>query len=342
MIKLKEITQITGGRLIGDEEVEIRGLSSIKYAKEGDLTFLFRRSFIDEAKSTKASALIVGEDADPKELTVKNIVVTKDPYAAFIKLANLFVKKEEEGEFISPLAHISSDAKIGRKVKIYPFVYVGSGVEIEEGVVLYPFVYVGDRVIIGENSKIYAHVTLYEGVKIGKRVIIHSGTVIGSDGFGYRWTGKEHEKIPQIGTVEIEDDVEIGANVTIDRATLGKTLIKKGTKIDNLVQVGHNVEIGEDSIVVAQVGIGGSTKIGNRVIIAGQAGIRDHVRVGNGVKIGGQTGVTKDVKDGQEVLGTPHMDRKEWARLQFYLRKLPELFTKIKRLEQKTETGELK
>ncbi len=342
-MKLKEISKIVGGELYGDGEIEIKGVSSIRDAKEGEIAFLFRKSYVEAAKSTKASALIVSEDIRMKEeLNVRNIIVTKDPLGAYLKVADLFKEVEKGEAFVSPLAYLCEDVEIGENVKIYPFVYIGEKSRIENGVTIYPFVHIGKSVFIGENTKIHPHVTVYDGVTIGKRVIVHSGTVLGSDGFGYVWNGKEHVKIPQLGTVEIEDDVEIGANVTIDRAALGRTVIGKGTKIDNLVQIGHNVKVGENSIIVAQVGIGGSAEIGKRVIIAGQAGIRDHVKIGDDVKIGGQSGVTKDVRAGSEVMGTPHMDHREWARLNVYLKQLPELFSRVKDLEEKIKRGENK
>ena len=236
---------------------------------------------------------------------------------------------------VSTLAYIAKGAKVAKGASIAPYVHIEDGAVIEKNVTLYPFVYIGENVAVGEKTKIYPNVTIYDGVKIGKKVTIHSGTVIGSDGFGYVWDGSKHVKIPQLGTVEIEDEVDIGANVTIDRASLGKTIIKKGTKIDNLVQIAHNVTVGENSIIVAQVGIAGSATIGNNVILAGQTGVRDHVTVGNNVKAGGRTGITKDVPDNTLIMGTPHMPFKEWAKLQGYFSLLPKLFSKVKIMEKK-------
>ncbi|MCX7857437.1 MAG: UDP-3-O-(3-hydroxymyristoyl)glucosamine N-acyltransferase [Deltaproteobacteria bacterium] len=341
-MKLREISEIIGGTVFGNGEVDIEGVSSIKDAKEGDITFCFRKAYLDAAKQSKATALVIGKDIPIDQLDVENLIVVDDPYEAYLKTINLFVKEEKEEPFISPLAYISEGVTLGENVRIYPFVYIGKGSKIYNGVTLYPFVYIGRNVTIGEESKIYPNVTLYDGVRLGKRVVIHAGSVIGSDGFGYTWDGKRHIKIPQLGSVEIEDDVEIGANVTIDRATLGKTVIGRGTKIDNLVQIGHNVVIGEDCIIVAQVGIGGSAQIGKRVIIAGQVGIRDHVRIEDDVKIGGQSGIVKDIEKGSEVIGTPHMDRREWARLQVYLKQLPNLFSTVKEIKEKIKAGEHK
>jgi UDP-3-O-[3-hydroxymyristoyl] glucosamine N-acyltransferase len=202
-------------------------------------------------------------------------------------------------------------------------------------VTIYPFVYIGENVVIDEGSTLYPHVTIYDNVTIGKNVTVHSGTVIGSDGFGYMWDGKKHVKIPQIGKVTIEDNVEIGANVTIDRASLGQTIIKKGTKIDNLVQIAHNVSIGENSIIVSQVGISGSVTIGKNVVLAGQTGVADHVTIGDNVMAGGRAGITGNVPPNSLISGTPHMPHKEWLRLNIYLKKLPLLFEKMKKVENK-------
>lgn len=340
-MKLREIAKIVGGVLYGDGEVEIKGISSLADAEEGELTFLFRKSYLEMAKSSRASAVLTcHEFAQDLIIHEKNLIISENPQMAYLTLAKLFEKVEEGEGFISSLAYVCPEVSIGENVRIYPFVYVGSGTRIENGVTIHPFVHIGRGVFIGENTKIYPNVTIYDGVSIGKRVIVHSGTVIGSDGFGYIWDGKKHLKIPHLGKVEIEDDVEIGANVTIDRAALGRTVIKRGTKIDNLVQIGHNVTVGEDCIIVAQVGIGGSVEVGKRVVIAGQAGIRDHVKIGDDVKIGGQSGVTKDVEKGSEVMGTPHMEHKKWARLQVYLKQLPELFVKVREIEKKLKSGE--
>jgi UDP-3-O-[3-hydroxymyristoyl] glucosamine N-acyltransferase len=238
---------------------------------------------------------------------------------------------------ISPSAFVSETSQISSDAVIYPYAYIGKESTIGEGAVIYPFVHIGDGVTIGKETVIYPHAVIYDKVIIGKNVIIHSGTVLGSDGFGYIWDGERHVKIPQIGIVEIEDDVEIGANVTIDRASLGKTLIKKGTKIDNLVQIAHNVSIGENSIIVSQVGIAGSSTIGNNVVLAGQVGVRDHVVIGNNVKAAGGTGITKSVPENSLISGNPHMPHREWLRFQGHLKNLPKLNKRIKNIEKKLQ-----
>ena len=336
MIRLKEIAERINGELIGDGEIWISGISSLEEAKEGDITFLIHPTYFRYLKDCKASAIIVGKGVDIKTegLKAKNIVISSNPAVAYAMVAGLFASKREIKEGVSPNAYVDEEANIEAGATIYPFVYIGKYTKISNGVVIYPFTHIGERCSIGEGSIIYPNVTIYDNVSIGRNVIIHSGTVIGSDGFGYVWDGNRHMKIPQLGTVEIEGDVEIGANVAIDRGSLGKTIIKRGTKIDNLVQVGHNVSIGENSIIVSQTGIAGSAKIGKNVVLAGQVGVRDHVNIGDNVKAGGQTGITKDVPEGALVSGTPHMPHREWLRMHGYLKNLPRFYERLKRLEE--------
>lgn len=336
MIRLKKLAETVSGRLVGDGNTVIIGIAGIKEAKKGDITFLSHVSFQKHLKNTDASAIILSEDIDIQGKVDQNYVFVKNPSLAYAIAAELFntrgYKRKKE---ISELAFIAKSSKVAKGATIAPYVHIEDGAVIEKNVTVYPFVYIGENVTIGAGSRIYPNVTIYDGVKIGRNVSIHGGSVIGSDGFGYVWNGEKHVKIPQLGNVEIEDDVEIGANVTIDRASLGKTLIKRGVKIDNLVQIAHNVTVGENSIIVSQVGIAGSATIGNNVILAGQTGVRDHVTVGNNVKAGGRTGITKDVPDNMLIMGTPHMPFKEWAKLQGYLNLLPQLFSKIRNLEKK-------
>ncbi len=335
MIALKEIAEQIGGSLIGDGNTLISGISSIEEAKEGEVAVLTNPSFRKRLSGSGASAFILGEDSDMTDLKERNVVLVKNPSHAFLKVAGLFERPREVAKGIHPLASVSEGASIADGASISAYAYIEKGAVLEKNVSIYPFVYVGEGVRIGEGSTMFPHVTLYNGVVIGKRVTIHGGTVVGGDGFGYVWDGKRHAKIPQLGIVEIEDDVEIGANVTIDRASLGKTRIGKGVRIDNLTQVAHNVSIGENSIIVAQVGIAGSAVIGRNVVIAGQAGVRDHAVVGDNVKAGGQTGITCDVPENSLIMGTPHMPHREWARLQGYLRRLPKLFETVRRIERK-------
>jgi len=335
MIKLKTIAEKINGHVEGDGNLLISGISSIKDAKSGDITFLIHPGFRKYLPYCKASAIIIGEDIDTKNISVNNIIIVKNPFLAYVKVAELFYPEKKIKKGIDPHALVIKGSKISRNASISAYVFIDKDSVIKRDTVLFPFVYVGKNTYIDEGAIIYPHVAIYDGVIIGKNVIIHSGTVIGSDGFGYVWDGTQHKKIPQLGVVEIEDNVEIGANVTIDRASLGKTVIKKGTKIDNLVQIAHNVSIGENSIIVSQVGIAGSATIGKNVILAGQVGVKDHITIGDNVKAGGQTGITKDVPANSIITGTPHVSHREWLKLQYYLKKLPDLFHKIKRIEEK-------
>jgi UDP-3-O-[3-hydroxymyristoyl] glucosamine N-acyltransferase len=241
---------------------------------------------------------------------------------------------------VDPRAFIGQGVKIGRDVSIFPFVFVGDGCEVGDRVVLYPGVYLGESVRVGEESVLYPNVVVMDRCLVGKRVILHPGTVIGSDGFGFARDGARYVKIPQVGTVVIEDDVEIGANCAVDRAAMGKTRIKRGVKTDNLVQIGHNVTVGEDTIIVAQVGIAGSTEVGNRVALGGQVGLVGHIKIGDGAMIGAQAGVAQDVAPGQILSGTPAFSHREWLRAQVAFRKLPEMKKALDELEKRMKQME--
>lgn len=330
-MKLREIADIISGELLGDPETEIRGVAGVTDGLEGDITFLSDNRYLRDCLSSKASAVIVKEFIDDLK---KPQIKVKNPYYAFAILLEHFHPREKEKEDISPDARVSEGARIGRGVTIYPFVYVSEGAEIGDNTVVYPFVYIGRGSIIGSSCLIYPNVTIREGVKIGNRVIIHAGAVIGSDGFGYVFEQERHHKIPQVGGVIIGDDVEIGANVTIDRATTGDTIIGNGTKIDNLVQIGHNVRIGENTIIVAQVGIGGSTTIGKHVMLGGQAGVSDHAIIEDGTMVGAQSGVMGHLKQGI-YSGCPVIPHREWLKASALFARLPEIMKRIKEIEDK-------
>ena len=335
MITLRDIAAAINGHLIGDGDIPIHGIAGIEDAAEGQITFLTHAGHSKYLPGCRASAIIIGKKVSVESVKGINTVVTENPDIAYIRVAQMFVQPRSMPQGIDPLAHVSTETEIAASASIGPFACIEKGVVIAEDVTIYPFVYIGEGTIIGEGSTIHPNVTIYNNTKIGKNVTIHSNTAIGSDGFGYTWDGTKHAKIPQIGSVIIEDEVEIGSNVSIDRASLGSTIIGKGTKIDNLVQVAHNVRIGRDSIIVSQVGIAGSARIGNNVILAGQVGVKDHATVGDRVMAGGQTGITKDVPPGSLIWGTPHMPHKEWMRLQMYVKKLPALFERMKKIEKK-------
>jgi UDP-3-O-[3-hydroxymyristoyl] glucosamine N-acyltransferase len=335
-MKLGEIARFLNGELIGDEEIEIKGIAPLNQAKEGEISFLANKKYKKYLSSTKASAVIV--PLDIKDIPIP-IIKTPNPYLAYARVAQLFYKWPYSFKGISEKALIAQGVCLGKDVTIYPQVYIDEGAEIGDEVVIFPGVYIGPKVVIGEKTIIYPNVSILAGCKIGKRVIIHSGAVIGSDGFGFAPDEEgRYTKIPQMGIVVIEDEVEIGANTTIDRAALGETRIKRGTKIDNLVQLGHNVEVGEDTILVSQVGIAGSTKIGNKVTLAGQVGVVGHITIGDRVKVGAKTGVPKSLPAGAMVgSGIPAMPYHTYLRVISILPKLPELLNKIKNLEKELE-----
>ncbi len=334
---LRELADHVGGRVAGDGDITITGINSIEQAKEGQITFISNPKYLPMVNTTEASAIIVPPDI--KECK-KPLLCIENPYLAYAKVATLFHESPYQARGIDEKAVIGKGAEIGKDVSIYPLVYVGDNARIGDRVSLLPGVYIGDDVSIGEDTIIHSNVSIREGCRIGDRVIIHCGTVIGSDGFGFAKDGKRSYKIPQIGIVQIDDDVEIGANNAIDRASLGKTWIKRGVKTDNLVQIGHNVIVGEDTILVAGVAIAGSTEIGNHVTLAGQVGVAGHIKIGENVVVGGQSGVTKDIQPNQVVSGTPCIPHREWLKSQIIVTKLPKMRKVLSELESRVKKVE--
>jgi len=331
-MKLRELRDLIGGEILGNPEVDITGVAGINEARQGDITFLADRKGLKEIGGINASAVIIREEI--KGIGASMLIVD-NPYLTFAKALEVFYKKPFKSLGVSSSAIIGSDVSFGEDVTVYPLAYISNRVILGSRVTISPLVYIGEDVSIGDDTVIYPHVTIRENVKIGKGVIVHSGTVIGSDGFGYVEDCGRHYKIPQVGGVIIEDDVEIGANVTIDRATTGNTLIGSGTKIDNLVQIAHNVKIGKNCIIVAQVGIGGSVEIGDGVMLGGQAGVRDHVKIGDRGMVGAQSGVGGDIPEGEAFSGTPAIPHREWLRAQGIYAKLPELVRRLRELERR-------
>jgi UDP-3-O-[3-hydroxymyristoyl] glucosamine N-acyltransferase len=334
---LESLAHEVQGRVSGDGSVLISGVAGIEDAKEGDITFASNEKIFPMLKKTKASAAIVSQDIVDISLP---LLIVSNPLLSMAKILTLFTPKAPLSAGVSDKARVSPSAKLGKEVTISPFVYVGDEVEINSRVTIYPGVYIGAQAKIGEDTTLYPSVTIYPRCIVGKRVIVHAGTVIGADGFGFVKDGEEHFKIPQVGIVEIEDDVEIGANCCLDRATFGKTIIKRGVKIDNLVQIAHNVRVGEHSIIVAQVGISGSTKVGKNVTLAGQVGLVDHIEIGDNAIVGAQSGVTKDVPANQVVLGSPHLPHRQFLRVASVWMKLPELKSTLDMLLKRVEALE--
>ena len=333
-ILLKKIAQVVDGEVIGDDRIMISGVNSLSSACPGEISFFADPRYKESLKKTKASALIVQEE---NHYFSETQVVVSNPQLAYARVASLFAPPISRYPGISERAVIHESASIGTDVSIYPTVYVGKNAVIGDEVILFPGVFIGDRVKIGNRTLIYSNVSVLQDCLIGNDVIIHAGTVIGSDGFGFVRDGSKSVKIPQTGIVQIDDQVEIGACNCIDRATIGKTWIKTGVKTDNLVQVGHNVSIGEDTIVVAQVGISGSCNIGREVIIGGQAGITDHIEIGDRAMIGSQSGVAKSVSPGEVVSGSPTMPHRLWLRTSRLITRLPQFNERLRKLEKRME-----
>jgi UDP-3-O-[3-hydroxymyristoyl] glucosamine N-acyltransferase len=320
--KLRELAQWVDGTVVGDGEIQISGVAAIEEARVGEITFIANPKYFPRLSETQASAIIVSKEVTQAD---KPLLCVTNPYLAFAKILALFSHKPYQAKGIDANTWISPTAKLGKDLTLYPFVYIGDHCSIGDRVTLYPGVYVGEDSSIGEDSTLHANVSIYSGTLVGKRVILHSGVVVGSDGFAYVKEGRKNVKIPQVGRVEIEDDVEIGANTTVDRATFGKTIIRRGVKIDNLVQVAHNVVIGEDSILCAQVGISGSTKVGSNVTLAGQVGVVDHTEIGDNVMVGAQAGVTHRLPPNQGYVGSPALPHREFLRANAVFSKLPEM-----------------
>lgn len=334
-LTVKELSRLLGCPFEGDGEKKICGVSSLEKAGEGDLVFLAQPKFRKLLEETNASAAIVPADETFRRIPV---LFSDNPHLTFIKAVDFFFKPYRLEPGIHPSALISPSARVGENAAIGALTFIGDDVEIGEGTVIFPLVSIYPRVKIGEGTVIHSHVSIREDVRIGNRVIIHNGVVVGSDGFGYIEAGDgSRVKIPQKGTVIIEDDVEIGANSTVDRATLGETIIHKGVKIDNLVQVAHNVEVGENTILAGQTGIAGSSKIGKNVIMGGQVGVADHVNIGDKVIIAAKSGITKDVPPDSFVAGIPHLDIRDWRKIWVLLPQLYGFIKDVKKLKARVE-----
>jgi UDP-3-O-[3-hydroxymyristoyl] glucosamine N-acyltransferase len=336
---LKELAVYLGGRVIGDESMLVHGLAGLDDAGEGQITFLANPRYASKVATTRATAVILPPGADGHG---RNVIEVANPYLAFAKLLTLFHVHPPQFMGVMEGANIGRDVTMGSDVTIYPGVWVANGVRLGNRVTLYPGVALYPGVELGDDVTLHANVSIRERCRIGNRVTIHDGTVIGSDGFGYAPDGAGYYKIPQIGIVVVEDDVEIGANTTIDRAALEVTRIGHGTKIDNLVQIGHNCVIGENCMIVSQVGISGSTKIGAHVTLAGQVGVAGHLQIGDNVMIGAKSGVPGTLPANGMYSGMPAIPHKEWLRTMGVFARLPELRKTVSLLEKKVEELEAK
>ena len=325
------------GLTLKGEDREISGINTLENAESGDISFLANPKYVQLLSATRAGAVIVSEEYAND---IPTALVSANPYFDFARTVAFFAKPQGSFSGISDLAFVHADAVLEENVTVYPFVYVGPRACIGAGTQLFPGVYVGEDCVVGERSVLYPTAVLMAGTTLGKGCIIHAGVVLGADGFGFVRTPFGVQKIPQIGVVTIGDDVEIGANTAIDRAVLNATSVGDSTKIDNLVQIGHNVTVGKENFIVAHVGISGSTKVGDKTTIAGQVGIAGHLTIGNNVTIGPQAGVAKDIPDNTTCGGSPCVDGKTFLRTAAVMPKLPDMYTRLRRLED--EIKELK
>ena len=339
-----QLAALIEGAVEGDGTIAIRGISSIEDAQDGDITFAETDKLLSSAGRSRASAVIAPANSPKPEgaLANKPLIRVKNPRFAFAQALRIFAPEPKVYQGIHPTAVIGENASFGQNASVHALAVIGDNVTLGQNSVIYPFVYLGDNVTVGDNCVVYPHVVLHDNTEIGNAVVIHSGSVLGTDGFGYMFIENRHYKIPQIGRVIVEDDVEIGANVTIDRARTGSTRIGSGTKIDNLVHIGHNVTVGKNCVIVAQVGVSGSVDIGNGVILAGQVGVKDHVTIGDGSIVAAKSAVIGDLDPHSFVSGMYGRPHGNEMRAQVLYGKLPEMHKQIKDLEERLAALETK
>ncbi len=332
---IQKIADYLQGNIEGDASAEIKNIAKIEEAQPGEITFLANPIYTPHIYTTKASAVIVKDDFVPEKKITTTLIKVKDPYQAFSQLLEFYNKSLDDKNGIEEPVKIDASAQIDENVYIGAFTYIGKNVRIGKNVKIFPHTFIGDDVVIGDNSIIYANVSIYHDTQIGNNVTIHSNSVIGADGFGFAPNnGNDFKKVPQIGNVIIEDYVEIGANASIDRATMGATIIRRGVKLDNFIQVAHNVEIGENTVIAALTGISGSSKIGKNCMIGGQVGIAGHLKIGNDVKVGAQSGISHNLKDGEIVVGTPAIPIRKFKKSSIIFKNLDDLYQRIQNLEK--------
>ena len=335
--KIKNLAEIIGAEIIGDKNIVIKGISDIETAEKGDITFLSNIKYRKYLDSTKASAIIVDEEFELTNNSKLTFLIVKDSYSSFGLLLSEIEKLNISKKIgIESPSHINENSKIGKNIYLGAFSYIGENVVIGDNCKIYPYTYIGDNCKIGKNNIIYPGVKIYNSSEVGDKCIIHANAVIGSDGFGFApLEDGSYNTIPQMGNVIIKNNVSIGSNTVIDRATLNSTIIKDGVKLDNLIQIGHNVEIGENTVIAAQSGISGSTSIGKNSMMGGQVGIIGHLKMGDNVKYGAKSGVTKKIKDNQTIIGYPAMPKEKFIKSYIIFKKLPSIEEKIKKLEEK-------
>lgn len=333
----KQIADFVGGHIEGDENAAVRSFAKIEEGHDGAISFLSNPKYLHYIYETRSSVVLVNEDVELERPVSATLIRVKNAYESVARLLQLYESMKPKKSGVDPLAFVSPTAQIGKDVYIGAFAYIGDGVRIGDGTQIYPNTYVGDGAECGIGCLIFPHVSIYQGCRLGNHVTIHSGSVIGADGFGFAPNQEGYEKIPQIGIVVIEDDVEIGANTCIDRSTMGQTIIRRGVKLDNLIQVAHNCEIGENTVMSAQTGVAGSTKVGSWCMFGGQVGLAGHITIGDKVFLGAQSGVPGSLKSEQTLIGTPPMEPTKYFKSQALFRRLPDLYKQLNELQRQVD-----
>ena len=333
----KQIADFINGRVEGDANAAVHTFAKIEEGQPGAISFLSNPKYTHYLYDTKSTIVLVNEDLEIEKKISATLIRVKNAYEAVAKLLQLYESMKPKKTGIDPLAFVSPKATIGKEVYIGAFACIGDGATIGDGTQIYPHVVIGDGVNVGAGCLLYPNVTIYQGCRLGSNVTIHAGSVIGADGFGFAPNVDGYEKIPQIGIVIIEDNVEIGANTCVDRSTMGATVLRKGVKLDNLVQVAHNVEVGENTVMSAQVGIAGSTKVGSWCMFGGQVGLAGHITIGDHVNLGAQSGVPSSIKPNQTLIGTPPMEPTPYFKSQAIFRRLPDMYKELSALRKEIE-----
>lgn len=333
----QQIAELIKGRVEGDKDAKVSSFAKIEEGHEGAISFLSNKKYLHYIYETKSSVVLVDESLELEKNVNCTLIRVKSAYEAVAQLLQLYESMKPRKRGISDLAFIDPTAAIGEDCYIGPFAYVGPKCVIGDNSIIHPHAALGDNVIVGKNTEIHSNAVIYHDCKVGNRCILHAGCVIGADGFGFAPSENGYDKIPQIGIVTIEDDVEIGANTCVDRSTMGSTFIRNGVKLDNLVQIAHNTDIGANTVMSSQVGVAGSTKVGEWCMFGGQVGISGHITIGNKVMLGAQSGVPGSIKDGQQLIGTPPMEMRSYFKSQAIFRRLPEMYNEINKLRKEIE-----
>lgn len=334
----QQIATFLNGTIEGNPEIKVSSFSKIEEGKPGTLTFLANPKYEHHIYNTKASIVLVNNDFMPAEPVQATIIRVANAYAALAMLLNIVEQhKHKQHVGIDSTAFIAPSAQVGADCYIGHFAYIGENAKVGKNCRIYPNVYIGDNVTIGDNCILYPHTTIYESCLVGNNCILHAGAVIGADGFGFAPEGEQYKKIPQLGNVILEDDVEVGANTTIDRAVMDSTIIRRGVKLDNLVQIAHNVDVGENTVMAAQVGIAGSVKVGKHCMFGGQVGLAGHIKIADNVTLGAQAGIISDVKESTTLLGAPAIHAKDFMRSSAIFNRLPEMYRTMGQLQREIE-----